>query len=230
VEGSITALLGFDDPIASWLHLVGAVVAVVAARALIASGASRAERGALAVFGSSVVLALALSGAYHAAAEHGALRQVLQRLDHAAIWVLIAGTFTPIHAICFRGFARWGMLAIIWTAAVTGVVLKTVFFADFPEALGLFLYLALGWVGAISAVMLARAYSWRAGRPLLAGGAIYTLGGAVSILEHPTLWPGYVGHHELFHLAVLAALLLHWRFIAALRAPAPAPVPVQSLA
>jgi channel protein (hemolysin III family) len=220
-------LAGFFQPLASWLHLGGALVAVFAASHLRNTGATPATRAALAVFAGSAIFALSMSGVYHALTPTGAARGVMQRLDHAAIWILIGGTFTPVHAIMFSGVRRWGMLAFIWACAITGVVLKTVFFASVPPALGLWLYLALGWVGAVSATMLAAACGRRAVGPLLIGGVLYSVGAAASILEAPTLIPGYLGPHEIFHLAVLAALLTHWRFIASLhglaaRASAPA--------
>jgi len=112
----------------------------------------------LSVFALSSVLLLSLSGVYHLLAPGTAGRQVLQRLDHAAIFVLIAGSFTPVHAILFRGAWRWAMLAGIWAAAITGLVLKTVFFATLPEWLGLLMYLGLGWMGVISALALAGRY------------------------------------------------------------------------
>jgi channel protein (hemolysin III family) len=210
---STVPLLGFAEPMASWLHLAGAALAARSIRPLCRLGADRSARVALAVFGLGAVLALVMSGAYHALALDGPARAVLHRLDHAAIWVLIAATFTPVHAILFRGLSRWGMLGFVWACACAGVVLKTIFFARFPPGLGLALYLGLGWMGALSGAMLARRHGGRAALGLLLGGLAYSLGGAASVLHAPVLMPGYVGHHELFHVAVLAGLLAHWRFM-----------------
>ncbi|HLU67124.1 MAG TPA: hemolysin III family protein [Kofleriaceae bacterium] len=223
-------LLGFAEPLSSWLHIAGAVLALLAIQRLVARGESAGDRRALATFGLGAALALGLSGAYHALDPDGAARAVLQRLDHAGIWILIAATFTPVHWILFRGIQRWGVLAFIWTAAICGVVLKTIFFAGFPESLGLVLYLALGWVGAASAVMVVRAHGPATVRPMLIGGVLYSAGGAVSVLEPPALLAGYLGHHEVFHLAVLAALYAHWQLMAALPAglPRPAAEPLAS--
>ena len=231
--GETVSLLGFCEPLSSWLHLAGAVVAAASIGSLWRLGTTRGGRLALLVYGGGVVFALAMSGAYHACELGGGARTVMQRLDHAGIWILIAATFTPVHAIAFRGLARWGFLSFIWTAALTGLVLKTVFFDSLPQALGLVFYLGLGWMGVVSAVLLARARGWRQVAPLLVGGLFYSVGGAISIIETPRLLPGYVGHHELFHLAVLAGVLLHWRFVAqncrvaaaAPRAAAPRPAP-----
>src|SRR4029077_16650438 len=113
---------------------------------------------------------LAMSGVYHLLPLGSGGRQVLGRLDHSAIFVLIAGTFTPTHGILFRGWQRWGPLLAIWTVAVAGIVLKAVFFSSVEEWLGLMLYLVLGWLGAASAVVLGYRYGVSFLRPLLWGG------------------------------------------------------------
>jgi channel protein (hemolysin III family) len=207
----IVPILGFAEPAASWLHLVGAAVALASIPSLYRSAHSVAARRALLVFGAGVVLALAVSGVFHIFDLGGTARAVLQRLDHAAIWVLIACTFTPVHLILLRGIWRWGVLSLVWACALAGIVLKTIFFAGFPESLGLLLYLCLGWVGALSAMMVARRHGFRTVRLLLLGGLIYSIGGVIYALDWPNPWPGYLGHHEMFHLAVLAGLASHWR-------------------
>ncbi len=209
----VSPVLGFCEPISSWLHAGGAVVAGLASRSLWRSDATREASWALGLFGAAVLMLLGISGTYHAFELGSAPRAVFQRLDHAFIWILIAGTFTPVHVILFRGAWRWGMLALIWTCAITGLVLKTVFFADFGGAFGLALYLALGWMGVVSAVKIWQMYGRRATHLLLGGGLLYSVGGAVSVAEMPVVIPHYVGPHELFHVAVLAALYAHWRFM-----------------
>lgn len=209
-------LWGFAEPLSSWLHLAGAAVALALGPSLVRTGATRGQRQALGVFVFAVCFLLSMSGAYHLLDPESTARAVMRRLDHAAIWVLIAGTFTPVHVIRFRGVLRWGVLGVIWTFAVTGLVLKTVFFSVFPETLGLIFYLGLGWMGVIGAAKLASRHGWSAVAPLIYGGLAYSVGGAVSIIETPPLVPRVLGHHELFHLAVLAAIALHWRFIAGL--------------
>ena len=194
------------------------MVAGLSSRALWRRGVTREDTWALGIFGAAVAMALAVSGTYHAFDLDTTARTVFQRLDHAFIWILIASTFTPVHVILFRGPWRWGMLALIWTCALTGVALKTVYFAEMGEGWGLALYLALGWMGAISAIKIWRQHGRRATHLLLAGGALYTIGGAASVARTPVLVPHYFGAHELFHVCVLAALYTHWRFMVSVSA------------
>ena len=208
------AIAGFSDPVSSISHLGGAVVfAFLAATLLRRGGGDRARMISLSVFAFSCVLLLGLSGVYHLLSPDTAGRAVLKRLDHAAIFVLIAGSFTPVHTILFRGVLRWGTLAAIWGAATAGVIFKTVYFDVMPEWLGLTMYLGLGWLGVISAAALARLYGWRRIRLVLWGALAYTAGALAEFLRWPVPLPGIVGPHEIFHLAVLAGIGCHWAFI-----------------
>jgi channel protein (hemolysin III family) len=127
-------LPGFSDPVSSLTHLAGALLfAFLAFGLLRRRQENRVHLISLYVFAVSCVLLLALSGVYHLLAPDTAGRAVLKRLDHAAIFVLIAGSFTPVHTILFQGAWRWGMLAAVWGAALLGVVLKTVYFDTVPE-------------------------------------------------------------------------------------------------
>lgn len=211
--GVVWPVLGFCEPIASWLHAGGAIVAVLSTRSLYRSAATPGASLALGLFGAAVVMSLTVSGVYHAIDTEAGARAVFQRLDHAFIWVLIAATFTPVHVILFRGPWRWAMLSVIWGCAAAGVALKTIFFADVSPGLGLALYLVLGWLGAVSAAKIWHQDGRRAIHLLLAGGLLYSIGGVASVAEMPVVIPGYLGPHELFHMAVLAALFAHWRFM-----------------
>jgi len=159
------------------------------------------------------VLLLSLSGAYHLLAPESAARGVLARLDHAAIFVLIAGSFTPVHAILLHAPWHRLLLACIWAAAIAGLTLKSVFFTTKPEGLGLMLYLGLGWLGVITTVAIARRFGLRFILPLVWGALAYTIGAVADYGRWPEPIPGVVGSHEIFHLAVLAGISFHWAFI-----------------
>jgi channel protein (hemolysin III family) len=205
---------GFSDPVSSLTHLAGAGVFALLAIPLLRRGRGNQVRVAcLGVYVVSCVLLLATSGVYHLLAPGGDGRLVLIRLDHGAIFVLIAGTFTAVHGILFRGRGHWGFLLFLWAVTVAAVTLKTVFFNDLAEWVGLTLYLGLGWVGVISGDILWGRYGWRFVRPLVWGGVAYTVGAVLEFLRWPVLIAGVIGPHELFHIAVLAGVGLHWWFV-----------------
>jgi hemolysin III len=208
----------FADPFSALSHLLGAAAVALLSVPLVRKGRratcrSRARVASLITFSASAVLLLGLSASYHMLVHESAARAVLQRLDHAAIFVLIAGTFTPVHAILFRGAWRWGMLALVWSIAVIGVTLKSVFFGGVSETLGLSLYLGMGWLGIISGAVLAHRQGIGHATPILAGGVAYTLGAVAERFRWPVLIPGVIESHEVFHVAVLTGLALHWWFV-----------------
>ncbi|MFG0304584.1 MAG: hemolysin III family protein [Phycisphaerales bacterium JB040] len=212
---------GFADPVSALTHLLGAVVFLAMGVRLVRRGhRNQAVTGraggwhttSLAVFAFSCVFLLSMSGVFHLLAR-GQGRDVLQRLDHAAIFVLIAGTFTPIHAILFRGVLRWGILGLVWLGAVLGIVFKTVYFEGFPEWLSVGLYLGLGWIGGISMLVVWRTHGLGFGWRMIAAGVSYTVGAVVDYARWPTLIEGVLGPHEIFHLFVLLGAMFFWRFV-----------------
>ena len=207
-------LPGFRDPFSSLSHLIGAFVFLIYGIKLIFI--ARVHRGwavAVTVFVISGVVLLSMSGVYHLLEQHGVSRAVLQRLDHAGIFALIAGTFTPVHSILFTGFWRWGFLITIWALAIAGITLKSIFFNELAEWVGLVTYLGLGWLGILSAYLTHRLHGFTIIKPLLLGALAYTAGASLEFLRLPVVISGVIGPHELFHIAVLAGLAWHWQFI-----------------
>jgi len=210
----VHSIPGFADPFSSLIHLLGAVVFCVLGFFLTAHGRGSAGRVvSLGIFVFSVVFLLSMSGVYHLLAVGGGGRMVLRMLDHAGIFLLIAGSFTPVHMIMFTGWLRWGFLGLVWALAITGITLTVVFFDRIPEWLSLCLYLGLGWFGLFSGVWLMRRYGFHFITPLLLSGLAYSLGGIGEYLRRPILIQGVIGPHELFHVAVIAGIALHWRFV-----------------
>jgi channel protein (hemolysin III family) len=214
LETGILSIPGFSEPVSCFSHLLGAGAAAIAGFFLVRKARGSPLRvTAASIFLFAVIFLLSMSGVYHLLEPGGAARAVLQRLDHAAIWVLIAGTFTPIHLVLFRGFWRWGLLSLIWAAAVTGLVLKTLFFAELPEWAGLVFYAALGWMGLLSSLHYWRRFGGAAVLPVLWGGLAYTAGAVLEFTRVGVIIPGVIGHHELFHFAVITGVIFHWRFV-----------------
>jgi channel protein (hemolysin III family) len=215
---------GFYEPVNAILHLgAGGVFAVLGVRLIWRSRGDRTRVALLSVFVFACVYMLSMSGVYHVLTDGGAGSAVLFRLDKAAIFVLIAGTFTPVHGLLFRSIVRWAGLGLMWAAAATGVTLVTIFFDRMPYGLGTTLYLALGWITSISVIAAWRRRGFRYIRSVLAGGLAYSVGAILLGLQWPTIILGVFGPHEVWHIAVIIGLSLHWRFIARLARDVQAP-------
>lgn len=207
------AIPGFREPVNCFSHLGGAAVFAVLAVFLVCRGRGSFSRiASLAVMAFSAVLMLSLSGVYHMLGV-GTARESMERIDVAAVFVLIAGTATPIYTTLFTGPARWGHLVLVWCVAAAGITFRMVFYSSIPSGIGTGFFVMLGWGLAVSAIVLWRRYGFRFIRPLVAGGVAYSLGAVVLELHWPILIPGVVGPHEIWHAAVLAGLGLHWLFV-----------------
>ena len=205
---------GFYHPFSSISHLIGALVFLVyGIRLICLARFNRAWALSVAVFVVSGVFLLSMSGVFHLLEQQNAGRTVLQRLDHAGIFALIAGTFTPVHVILFSGFWRWGFLILIWVLAIAGITLKSIYFNELAEWIGLVAYLGLGWMGILSAYLTHRLHGFTIIKPLIYGALAYTIGASLEFLRLPVVITGVLGSHELFHIAVLAGLAWHWQFI-----------------
>ncbi|HEY0712075.1 MAG TPA: hemolysin III family protein [Polyangia bacterium] len=198
----------------SFSHLFAAAFALVAAIPMVRLAQGHPERKlALGVYVSSVVITLAISGVYHSCEPGGSAREIMQRVDHGAIWCLIAGTFTAVHGIMWNGFWRRGLLAIIWTYALMGIVLEILWFREIVGSTELILYLGLGWIGIFSIRKLGRQIGWAPVLPMLYAGVAYTAGAILEALNWPVVVTNWIEAHEVFHFAVIVGVALHWRFI-----------------
>jgi len=214
---NLIPILGFSDPFSSISHLIAAIVFTLYGIGLIRL--ARGQRGeflAVSLFVFSVVFLLLMSGIFHLLEPRSVPRSVLQRLDHAAIFGLIAGTFTPVHAVLFKGFWRWGFLLIIWGLALIGIILKTVFFNEVAEWVSLSFYLGLGWVAILSGYLTHNLHGFKLVWPLFIGGLAYSVGAILEFLQWPVIISGVIGPHELFHIAVLIGITWHWKFVVSL--------------
>ena len=210
----IIPIPGFSEPANSITHLLAAGLAFVGAFFLCYKGrGNRIRIFSLLVYSFSLVFLFSMSGVYHLLDPAYLPHHVFQRLDHAAIWTLIAGTFTPMHMILFRGTWRWGVLILIWTIAITGLVLEVVFFEDVPAWLSLSFYLGLGWIGVLTGWHFRRTFGDPSIGYLWLGGICYSIGGLLDFLKWPVLTDGIFGPHEVFHLFVIAGAFYHWLFI-----------------
>jgi len=198
------------EPVNSLTHWAGALLALIGLIALLIVGWSApAKIISLLIYGISLIAMFSASATYHMVQAKDKVLVILRKLDHSAIYLLIAGTYTPFCVNAFEGFWKWGMLSIVWSLAVIGIVVK-VFYIKSPRWLNAGIYVVMGWLcvgaaGQMLAVLPAWVFGW-----LLAGGIIYTLGAAVYATKLFNFWPGVFGFHEVWHIFVLLAAAAHF--------------------
>jgi hemolysin III len=198
------------EPISGLTHLAGVLLSLVALAVLLTKAAGRVDQiVAFGIFGLSLVALYSASALYHLLPVSASAIARLRRLDHMTIFILIAGTYTPICVLALEGGWRAGLLGLIWTLALCGVVLK-ILWMDAPRWLSVGVYLAMGWVAVIAASAIFRAIPSGGIAWILAGGLIYSVGALIYGLKRPNLVPGIFGFHELWHLFVIAGSACHF--------------------
>lgn len=212
-EIQMMPLAGCHEPVSSLSHFLGAFYFAWLATQLVRRGRGDwARTSSLAVMGSSSVLLLFLSSIYHYFIP-GPMREFMVRADISAIFLVIAGSMTPVHAILFRGTARWLPLVLIWTAAFVGIILRMMFYEAMDGRAGIAVFMLFGWAGTITFYVLWRRYGWAFVKPALLSGLCYTAGAVALLLHRPILVAGVIGPHEFWHISVLFGLGLHWYFV-----------------
>lgn len=187
-----------------WFHAVAAVASVGLTIALCwRSRGDPARAISLAIFGLSMVELYTVSALYHIGHWKLSARKVWRALDHANIFVLIAGTYTPLCFNVLQGWLRPTMLIIIWLCAVLGVALATLTLRA-PRWLTASLYVAMGWVSVFALPAFVQALSWPPVLLLFGGGVLYTIGALIYARRWPNPFPKVFGFHEVFHLFVIA--------------------------
>ncbi len=206
-------------------HRVAAVLAVPAGVGLVMAAPAGRARVAAAVFGVCIAAMLTISAVVHHRRWPPRTTEVLFRLDHTGIYLAIAGTATPIGMLALHGWHRDVVLWGIWAAAVVGIAIEWLPFRT-PRGVAHTLYLVMGWatVPFVSAVVAER--GWVAGALLLAGGALYTVGAIVVAVGRPDPVPHVFGYHEVWHLLVVLAVVLHYAMVGVVLVPASAGSPV----
>jgi len=191
------------------LHEAAFAVSLVTGTALVCLSDAGRERAAAVVYAVSVALLFGTSAAYHRGSWQGRSEEVMKRLDHSMIFVLIAGTYTPFALVLLEGTARWTVFGLVWGGAALGVVLRN---AVRRPARWLFvgLYLSLGWVALGVLPQLHDRGGWAVVVLLLVGGLFYSLGAIVYGLQRPDPSPRWFGFHEVFHAFTLLAFVTHY--------------------
>ncbi|MBC8330435.1 MAG: hemolysin III family protein [Anaerolineae bacterium] len=207
------------EPVNGLTHFFTAIAAIIGLIVLLIIGWGDAGRVvSLLVYGISLILLFFASGFYHMVQGQPEVIARLRKFDHAAIYLLIAGTYTPMCWNMFSGFWKWGLLGIIWGLALVGIGVK-IFFINAPRWLTAGVYILMGWLAIVGikeilAALPAGAIIW-----LLIGGVIYTLGALVYITKTFDFIPGKFGFHEIWHIFVILGALSHYIMIAFYIAP-----------
>ena len=216
------SVFSIKDPGNAITHFVAMVGAVAAATPLLLK-ASR-EPGplhiaALSVFMCSMILLYAASTIYHTLDISPKVNKLLRKLDHMMIFILIAGTYTPVCMVVLGDKTGWDLLALVWGIAIAGILIKA-FWITCPKWFSSLLYIAMGWVCVLAFTRIIHALPRAGFGWLLAGGIIYTLGGVIYALKLPLFNSRHkhFGSHEIFHLFVMGGSLCHYimmyRFVA----------------
>ncbi|HEX7621315.1 MAG TPA: hemolysin III family protein [Anaerolineales bacterium] len=198
------------EPVNGLTHLGGAIAAFFGLIALLIAGWSgTAKVVSLLVYGLSLTALFSASAAYHLINANPDIIQILRKLDHSAIFLLIAGTYTPFCTIAFTGFFHWGMLAIIWAIALIGIIVK-IFYIKAPRWVNATIYVGMGWLGVIAVGQLPATLPLSTIVWLVIGGVMYTLGAVIYAIKVFNFVPEKFGFHEVWHIFVLLGATAHF--------------------
>ncbi|HEX2112371.1 MAG TPA: hemolysin III family protein [Gaiellaceae bacterium] len=194
-------------------HQYAFILALVGGTVLVAGVETTRARAAVGLYALSVLAMFGSSALYHRITWPPAQRRKLRRLDHAMIYFLIAGTYTPFGTLALSGGARILVLTLVWAGALAGIVLAFTW-SNRPEWVEVVLALALGWIGVVVLPELVDEIGLVAVGLVLAGGVFYTAGSLVYARRRPDPIPAVFGYHELFHALVVIAVVCQYAAIA----------------
>ncbi|RFU38739.1 hemolysin III family protein [Actinomadura logoneensis] len=192
-----------------WLHAGTFPLALLAGMALVALGPTLPARVCAAVYTLTSTLLFGVSAAYHRGRWSARVQDVLRRFDHANIYLIIAGTYTPFAYLILDGAVRVLVLSVVWTGAVAGVLFR-VLWVRAPRWLYTALYIGLGWVAAFFVPQFIKGTGVGVAVLVALGGVLYSVGGLVYGLRRPDPSPRWFGFHEVFHALTVAAYVLQY--------------------
>jgi hemolysin III len=195
------------------MHQWAFVASLGCGAALVAAASEGRARIVATVYAGAVSALLGTSALYHRVTWRPSVRRWMRRLDHSMIFVLIAGTYTPVAVLALSGPLARAVLIAVWAGAAAGVAFKLVWI-EAPKWLFALVYVALGWVAVAVFGELPATIGWLGVAGIAAGGVLYTAGAAIYASERPNPWPKVFGYHEIFHVLVVMAAALHYAVIA----------------
>ncbi|MEE3126956.1 MAG: hemolysin III family protein [Actinomycetota bacterium] len=199
-----------------WLHLATAPLTLAAGIVLVVMSPTATTRIGSALFAGSALVLFSVSAVYHTGTWSPRTWAFLRRFDHSNIFLLIAGSYTPFALILLQGTQQVVLLSVVWSGAIAGVAFR-VFWTDAPRWLYTPIYIALGWAAVFfipgffrGATDLGLGVGIAVFTLIVAGGALYTLGGVVYGFKRPNPWPRWFGFHEVFHTFTILAFVSHY--------------------
>ncbi|MDQ6747430.1 MAG: hemolysin III family protein [Candidatus Dormibacteraeota bacterium] len=219
VDGPLEAAATVKPMLRGYSHALATPAAVVATLLLLRSSQGHPGRQlSLGIYGTTLVLLFAGSATYHIGRWRPAAKRLLQRFDHGNIFLVIAGTYTPVAVALLVGSSRVLILTVVWLLAVTGAVISLLGL-EVPRGVLAGLYIGVGWVAIFVAPAIYRAVGVPGSALILGAGLVYTLGALCYAFRWPDPWRRVFGFHEVFHLMVIAASALFVTFMALYVAP-----------
>jgi hemolysin III len=208
----MSAVVPTKPKLRGWFHEIGFFVSLPAGAALVLFARDGGARATALVYAFSLTAVFGASAAYHRVRWSVAALRRMKRLDHSMIFVLIAGTYTPVCALVLR--APWSvvLLSVVWAGAAVGIVLK-IARIDGLSVLSGTLYVVLGWLAVLALPQLVRTLPTPATILMLAGGILYTVGAIVLARRRPDPAPAVFGYHEVWHAFMVAAAACHYAMI-----------------
>jgi len=201
--------LRFKEPVNTWTHLITCLFAVVGLIVLLVESSGVGKTVAMIVYGISMIVLFLASSLYHAIYTTPKKELWLRKFDHVSIFLLIAGTYTPVFAFALDGAWRVTMLTVVWSLAAVGMILK-LFFMGMPRYISTIFYVALGWIAVVPFVKMIDTMPTGAITLMVLGGVAYTIGAIIYGTKKFDFFPNRFGHHEIFHLWVSAGAVLHF--------------------
>lgn len=203
------------DPVSGLTHLFAALLSIAALIFMIHQSVIADNNVSLIssiIFGVSLIFLYSASASYHLISSSKRLTTVLRRIDHMMIFVLIAGTYTPVCLITLSGRTGKMLFIGIWTIAILGILFKAFWF-NAPRWLYTLFYIAMGWIIVFAFSPISKSMAVPGIVLMVAGGIVYSLGGIVYALKWPIRNARYFGFHEIFHIFVIAGSMLHFFMI-----------------
>jgi channel protein, hemolysin III family len=198
------------EPVNTWTHFIPFICAIVGLVFLIIlSKKDVSKLITMTIYGFSIIALYGASSVYHWVRTTPQKELILKKIDHIAIYFLIAGSYTPVFYYGLEGAWRWAMLSAVWVLAIVGMVLK-IWFIHAPRYVSSAFYVSLGWIALVPFLQLVKHLEIGAIILMAVGGVVYTIGAIIYATKIFDFFPKRFGFHEIFHLFIAAGTVVHF--------------------